>query len=231
MQSPKLLWLKENLPAAWRRARRFLDLPDFLTYRAHRRRHALAVYDRLQMDLPGPRAAGRARQRRPLGRQVFPGDRPGGPCRGKLPPRRHAGPPDGRSRGHGLTAKAAAELGLVAGTAVGVGIIDAHAGGLGVLGVPLDGSPAAPATLNQRIALIGGTSSCHMAVSPEPRFIRGVWGPYYSAMVPGLWLTEGGQSVTGGAGRSRHRLQRRRRGTCRPYRLLPVPRVLPSMRS
>jgi ribulose kinase len=24
-----------------------------------------------------------------------------------------------------------------------------------------------------------------------------VWGPYYSAMVPGLWLTEGGQSATG----------------------------------
>ena len=25
----------------------------------------------------------------------------------------------------------------------------------------------------------------------------GIWGPYFSAMVPGLWLTEGGQSATG----------------------------------
>lgn len=36
-----------------------------------------------------------------------------------------------------------------------------------------------------------------MAVSPEPRFVPGVWGPYYSSMVPGLWLSEGGQSATG----------------------------------
>jgi FGGY-family pentulose kinase len=36
-----------------------------------------------------------------------------------------------------------------------------------------------------------------MAVSREPRYIDGVWGPYYSAMVPGWWLTEGGQSATG----------------------------------
>src|SRR5689334_5430542 len=34
MQTPKLLWLKENLPASFARAARFLDLPDFLTYRA-----------------------------------------------------------------------------------------------------------------------------------------------------------------------------------------------------
>ncbi|NBQ58049.1 MAG: ribulokinase, partial [Opitutaceae bacterium] len=34
MQTPKLLWLKEQLPAAWRATARFLDLPDFLTYRA-----------------------------------------------------------------------------------------------------------------------------------------------------------------------------------------------------
>jgi FGGY-family pentulose kinase len=56
---------------------------------------------------------------------------------------------------------------------------------------------AAPPDFNRRLALIGGTSSCHMAVSREPRFIDGVWGPYYSAMVPGWWLTEGGQSATG----------------------------------
>ena len=53
------------------------------------------------------------------------------------------------------------------------------------------------AALGRRLALVGGTSSCHMAASPEPRFIAGVWGPYFGAMVPGLWLTEGGQSATG----------------------------------
>jgi FGGY-family pentulose kinase len=36
-----------------------------------------------------------------------------------------------------------------------------------------------------------------MAVSTDPRFIEGVWGPYFSAMIPGLWLTEAGQSATG----------------------------------
>lgn len=36
-----------------------------------------------------------------------------------------------------------------------------------------------------------------MAVSAEPRFVAGVWGPYFGAMLPGLWLNEGGQSATG----------------------------------
>ena len=36
-----------------------------------------------------------------------------------------------------------------------------------------------------------------MAVSKDARFVPGIWGPYYSAMVPGMWLTEGGQSATG----------------------------------
>jgi FGGY-family pentulose kinase len=59
-----------------------------------------------------------------------------------------------------------------------------------------DTRPDAAALLH-RLALVGGTSSCHMAVSVEPRFVPGVWGPYYAAMVPGLWLNEGGQSATG----------------------------------
>lgn len=34
-------------------------------------------------------------------------------------------------------------------------------------------------------------------ISRDPIFVPGVWGPYFSAMVPGFWLNEGGQSVTG----------------------------------
>ena len=34
MQTPKLLWLKEKLSRTWKKAARFMDLPDFLTYKA-----------------------------------------------------------------------------------------------------------------------------------------------------------------------------------------------------
>jgi len=105
--------------------------------------------------------------------------------------------PVGEAVGSGLSAQAASELGLKPGTAVGVSIIDAHAGGLGMIAAPLEGKPPTDEGMETRLALIGGTSSCHMAVSRQPRFVPGVWGPYFSAMVPDMWLTEGGQSATG----------------------------------
>ncbi|MFH1130468.1 MAG: FGGY family pentulose kinase [Pseudomonadota bacterium] len=105
--------------------------------------------------------------------------------------------PMGESVGKGLTNPAAKDLGLLPGTPVSISIIDAHAGGLGVLGAGLSDKELLPEQLEKRLALIGGTSSCHMAVSKEPRFVPGVWGPYFSAMVPNMWLTEGGQSATG----------------------------------
>jgi len=51
--------------------------------------------------------------------------------------------------------------------------------------------------LEQAMALIGGTSACLMAVSLDERFVPGIWGPYYSALIPGMWLHEGGQSAAG----------------------------------
>ena len=36
-----------------------------------------------------------------------------------------------------------------------------------------------------------------MAVSKEAVFVNGVWGPYWSAMVPKMWLNEAGQSASG----------------------------------
>jgi D-ribulokinase len=38
-----------------------------------------------------------------------------------------------------------------------------------------------------------------MTTTRQPVFVPGVWGPYFSAMVPHLWLNEGGQSVAGAA--------------------------------
>jgi FGGY-family pentulose kinase len=189
METPKLVWLKENLSESWTRAKRFLDLPDFLAYRAtgvdtrslcttvckwtylgHGEGHWDESYFR-QIGLGDLVDEGFAR----IGSRVRP-----------------MGEPQGT-----LTETAAQELGLRAGIAVGVAIIDAHAGGLGMLGASIGGVAPDAEALEERLALIGGTSTCHMAVSREPKFLSGIWGPYWSAMVPGLWLTEGGQSATG----------------------------------
>jgi D-ribulokinase len=74
---------------------------------------------------------------------------------------------------------------------VATGVIDAHAGGIGTVGV--GGDPFAT------LAYVFGTSSCTMTSTREPVFVPGVWGPYFSAMVPNTWLNEGGQSVAGAA--------------------------------
>lgn len=196
MEPPKLLWIKENLPGTWANAGRFLDLADFMTYRATgadvRSLCTTVCKWTYQGHLRG-RKGGTGRWDDTFWAQVGLSDfvREGYRRIGQRVR------PMGEPAGDGLTPAAARSLGLAAGTPVGVGIIDAHAGGLGMIGAWIDGGGFDASNAHQRLALIGGTSSCHMAVALRPQFIRGVWGPYYSAMVPGLWLTEGGQSATG----------------------------------
>jgi FGGY-family pentulose kinase len=188
-EPPKLKWIKENLPATWEQARRFFDLADYLVYEAcgeDVRSLCTVVCKWTYLGHEGERGGWDRSFFDLIGlADLFTPNRAGDRYE---PPGARAG---------GLTSVAAGELGLLAGTTVGVGAIDAHAGGIGSLGMAGGAGGFSPAQIESTIALIGGTSSCHMATSPEPRFIEGVWGPYYGAMIPGMWLTEGGQSATG----------------------------------
>jgi len=189
METPKLLWLKENLPDTWDRTAHFFDLPDFLTWRAsgqssrslcstvckwtylgHEQQWDRGYFESIGLgDLAQENFTRIGTDIRPMGSPVT----------------------------GGLSAQAAAELGLLPGTPMATSIIDAHAGALGIIGASLDNQPVTQDILETRMALICGTSSCHMAVSQKAHNITGVWGPYFSAMVPGMWLNEGGQSTTG----------------------------------
>lgn len=179
MELPKLLWLKRHMPQSWQRAGIALDLADFLAWRATGK---LAVsvctvtckWAYLNHEEKGWPLDLLAK----FGLDDLPE-------RASLPEKAL---PIGARAGT-LTPAVAAELGLTAACTVGVGLIDAHAGGLGVL------SPGGDT--DRQLAMIAGTSTCHMAVAHTARLVPGIWGPYFGAMVPGLWLNEAGQSATG----------------------------------
>ncbi|XP_010525740.1 PREDICTED: FGGY carbohydrate kinase domain-containing protein [Tarenaya hassleriana] len=208
MEPPKLLWVKENLQESWSMVFRWMDLSDWLSYRAtgddtrslcttvckwtylgHAHMHQVSEKDSRDMEACG--------WDDDFWEEIGLGDLVDG-HHAKIG-RSVAFP--GHALGNGLTAAAAQELGLVAGTPVGTSLIDAHAGGVGVMeSVPVSESQpkeSNPDALCSRMVLVCGTSTCHMAVSREKLFIPGVWGPFWSAMVPEYWLTEGGQSATG----------------------------------
>lgn len=186
MQTPKLLWLKEHRPEIFRAARHFFDLTDFLTWKASGSTARstctvtckwtyLAHEGRWDADYfhgIGLRELAEEGFVR-IGTQVVP---PGTPL------------------GRGLTPDAARAMGLPAGIAVAAGLIDAHAGGIGT--VAAHGGPQNPVST---LGYVFGTSSCTMTTTLDPAFVPGVWGPYFSAMVPGAWLNEGGQSAAGAA--------------------------------
>ncbi len=105
-----------------------------------------------------------------------------------------------------LSEKAANELGLPAGIAVGSGVIDAYAGWVGTVGakVRMEGTTLSSEYASNdwhqaftRLAAVAGTSTCHIAMSPKPVFVKGVWGPYRDVLIPDYWMAEGGQSATG----------------------------------
>ena len=189
MEAPKLLWLARHTPETFAKAGHFLDLTDFLTYRAsgsltrsactvtckwtylaHERRWSKDFFETIGLGA----LSGDGFRR--IGAEVAD---PGAPLAA------------------GLTAEAAEAMGLAPGVPVAAGLIDAHAGALGTMGAAFGADPAPDP--RRRLALILGTSACCMALADEPLFIRGVWGPYFSALTANQWLAEGGQSAFGAA--------------------------------
>lgn len=211
MQAPKLLWVKENLQESWSMVCRWMDLSDWLAYRAtgddtrslcttvckwtylgHAHMEQWKESDSRDMEACGWDEV--------FWEEIGLGDLVEG-NHAKIG-RSVAFP--GHPLGSGLTATAAKELGLRPGIPVGTSLIDAHAGGVGVMESVPDAESKADTSdesdeqaICHRMVLVCGTSTCHMAVSKNKLFIPGVWGPFWSAMVPEFWLTEGGQSATG----------------------------------
>ena len=185
LQIPKTMWVKRNLPATWERTGQVFDLTDYLTWRctdsdARSTCTVTSKWNYMAHEQNGWPAS--------LHDAVGLGD-----MRAHIPVPDRAlavATPIGR-----VLPQAAAELGLTPECVVAAGLIDAHAGVLGVLGDAI--GAAAGNAMDDRIGLIAGTSTCHMALSPEPRFINGVWGPYFGAVVPGMWVNEGGQGASG----------------------------------
>ena len=183
METPKLMWLKRNLPQSWEEAGYFFDLADFLTWKAS------GSLERSQCTLTC-KWTYLAHEKESWQRDFF--ETVGIPdmlARGNLPEKAS---PIGQSVSR-LSNEAASELGLTPACHVGIGLIDAHAGALGVIGAFASGNQ----NIDRHLGLIGGTSTCTMALSRQPRPVPGVWGPYFGAVLPELWLNEGGQSATG----------------------------------
>lgn len=190
MEMPKLLWLKRHMRSSFDAAGHFFDLADYLTWRASGslQRSTCTVtckWNYLAHDGGGWSAPFFKR----IGLSDFVAENYARIGTDIVAP--------GARLGEGLTRAAAAELGLLPGTPVGASLIDAHAGGIGAIG-GRDGSDGAT-DVSDRLAYIMGTSACIMATTREPCFVPGVWGPYYSGMVPEFWLNEGGQSAAGAA--------------------------------
>ena len=188
-QPPKLKWIKKNLPETWKLAGKCMDLADFMIFKATGEDKRSLCTSVCKWTYLGHKE-GNGRWDYSFFEKIGLSDLFENE---KVPEFAH---PIGHLAGR-LTEKSAQQLGLSPGTAVGVGIIDAHAGGIGVLGHCARKASRKINSWDQALALIGGTSSCHMAISSGPRFIRGIWGPYYGAMIPNMWLNEGGQSATG----------------------------------
>ncbi|KAL4915159.1 FGGY family of carbohydrate kinase [Aspergillus aurantiobrunneus] len=208
MEIPKVMWLKNNMPKEIFDECKFYDLADALTYIAtgnEKRSYCSVICKQgyVPVGVDGSVKGWQEDFLAQIGLQDLAEDnfkRMGG-VDGVNGDYLSAGELVGT-----LCEKAASDLGLPAGIAIGSGVIDAYAGWIGTVGAKVEleseqlTSDVAKNDKTQaftRLAAVAGTSTCHLAMSPDPIFVPGVWGPYRGTIIPGYWMAEGGQSATG----------------------------------
>jgi len=169
---PKGRWLERHEPSVFARARWIVDQADFFTYRFTGRMTASLNNATAKWNYVRPLGGWPAEFLRAANAEQLAAKWPTEVL------------PVGRFLGR-IQEAVAQEVWLSPETVVAQGGIDAHAGeiALGAVGAG-------------DLALILGSSTCHMAQSPTPVFAN-IWGPYPDALVEGMFTLEGGQTATG----------------------------------
>src|ERR1700677_2269186 len=170
---PKALWLKRNKQDVYRSATRLVEGTDWMMHRLTGDWTLSLNHVSVKWNYARPDGGWPVRLHEAVGL---------GDLREKWP---RTIVPLGRGDGR-LSEAASADLGLPAGIPVAQGGIDAYLGMLG-LGATQDGD----------VAVIVGSSTCHLAQSREGVFGSGAAGCYPDATALGLYTLEAGQTATG----------------------------------
>lgn len=163
MEIPKVMWLKSNLyDKCWSKLGKLFDLPDYLTFKCtgNDARSLCSIVCKCNYD------GFNECWSKDFLQQLNLSDL----CENEFEILGKNVTTPGATIGSGLNKQSAAELGLCIGTAVGGSMIDAHAGALCLLGCNADGVSD---DVSSKMALICGTSSCHMSVEKELIFTNG----------------------------------------------------------
>ncbi len=170
---PKALWLKRHEPEIYGRADRIIECTDWFMFKLTGE-WALSLNNvSVKWNYARPDGGWSAAMLRAVGLEDLTGKWPTTIV------------PLGKGEAK-LSSAAAAELGLRGGTPVAQGGIDAY---LGMLGMGAVGAGD--------LAMIMGSSTCHLAMSSKGLFGSGMLGCYPDAVVEGLYTLEGGQTATG----------------------------------
>ena len=170
---PKALWLKRNEPAVYARAERIVECTDWMMHRLTGEWTLSLNHVAVKWNYARPDGGWPVRLLDGVGLSDL---------LDKWPERIV---PLGRGEAR-LSGRAAQELGLRAGTPVAQGGIYVYLGMLG-MGATYDGD----------VAVIVGSSTCHLRRSREGVFGSGAAGCYPDATVEGLYTLEAGQTATG----------------------------------